>query len=282
MTAGKIGTLVAGLCITALWPVTGRADEAPAIPAIITAVASPENRQVTITGSNFSPSGLPPTVVVAHATLVLVSFDDRSAVANLPADFTPGSYDLAVTNSNNQTGVSRMTLEPLTPTFNKLRFHAEGIYQPWAIAGSLAYAGLLQRLDAPKEWGGGASAYGERLASTLGAVGIHTVLAYGLDSTFHEDPRYFRSGTGGFLHRSAHAVRGTFLTRTDSGGETFSVWRFGSAYGAAFLSNEWYPDRLNTVRLGFLQGSLRIGFDMVANLSAEFWPDIRKKLFHHD
>jgi hypothetical protein len=32
------------------------------------------------------------------------------------------------------------------------------------------------------------------------------------------------------------------------------------------------------VRLGFLQGSLRVGFDLVSNLSAEFWPDLKKKL----
>ena len=71
---------------------------------------------------------------------------------------------------------------------------------------------------------------------------------------------------------------GTILTRTDSGGETLSTWRLGSAYGAAFLSNQWYPDRLNTVRLGVLQGSMTLGFDLVGNLGAEFWPDIKRKV----
>jgi len=67
------------------------------------------------------------------------------------------------------------------------------------------------------------------------------------------------------------------LTRTDSGGETLSTWRIGSAYGAAFLSNQWYPDRLNTTRLGLIQGSVTLGFDLVGNLGAEFWPDIKKR-----
>jgi hypothetical protein len=99
-----------------------------------------------------------------------------------------------------------------------------------------------------------------------------------LDSTLHQDPRYFRSLDTGFWRRAAHAFRGTVLTRTDSGGETFSTWRFGSNYGAAFLSNEWYPDRLNTFRLGALQGSLHLGFDLFSNLGIEFWPDVRKIL----
>ena len=75
-----------------------------------------------------------------------------------------------------------------------------------------------------------------------------------------------------------HALRGTILTRTDSGGETLSTWRLGSAYGAAFLSNKWYPDRVNTIRLGMLQGSMTLGFDFIGNLGREFWPDIRRKV----
>lgn len=162
----------------------------------------------------------------------------------------------------------------------KLQFHAQSTYGPWAIAGIAAYAGFLQEINSPEEWGQGGGAYGKRFASTLGWSGIHSVLAFGLDSSLHQDPRYYRSHRTGFLRRSAHALRGTFLTRTDAGGETLSTWRIGSAYGAAYLSNMWYPDHLNTVRLGFLQGSLSLGFGFVSNMGSEFWPDIKSKLFH--
>ncbi len=166
---------------------------------------------------------------------------------------------------------------PLDVT-DKLNFHAQSVGSPWSLAESAAYAGILQGLDAPEEWGQGAGAYGKRFASTLGASAIHGVLAFGLDSTLHQDPRYFRSRDKGFWRRTAHAFRGTILTRTDRGGETLSTWRLGSDYGAAFLSNQWYPDRLNTVRLGAIQGSLHLGFDFAANLGVEFWPDVKRKL----
>jgi hypothetical protein len=240
--------------------------------------------RVTITGSNFSPAGAPPTVAVESATLTLVSFTNQMVAAILPAGWATGSYLLAVTNSNKQTGVYRMTLlagsgAPPPPLhIDKLRYHARGLYGIWPLAGTLAYAGLLQELKAPKEWGEGWAAYGRRVASTEGCAVIHGVLAFGLDTTLHEDPRYFRSERKGLWRRMAHAARGTILTHTDTGGETISTWRLGSAYGAAFISNLWYPDRLDTVRLGFLQGSLRVGFDLVTNLSAEFWPDFKKKL----
>ena len=132
----------------------------------------------------------------------------------------------------------------------KLLFHAETVFSPQALAGSALYAGFLQVDNAPREWGQGAGAYGERFASTVATTAIHGALAFGLDSALHQDPRYFRSCNPGFWRRMAHAFRGTMLTRTDSGGEALSTGRLGSDYGAAFLSNQWYPERLNTVRLG--------------------------------
>jgi hypothetical protein len=161
----------------------------------------------------------------------------------------------------------------------KLRFQAEKAGSPLAIVGLAAYAGVIQELNSPEEWGQGGAAYGKRFASTAAAWGIHNTIAFGLDSTLHQDPRYFRSHATTFWRRAGHALRGTILTRTDSGGETLSTWRLGSDYGAAFLSNLWYPARLDTVRLGLLQGSMSFGFDVVGNLGAEFWPDIKRKVF---
>ena len=168
-------------------------------------------------------------------------------------------------------------MEP-QPWTGKLKYHAESTYSPMALVGLAAYAGVLQTLDTPTEWGQGGAGYGKRFASIVAWSGIHSTLAFGLDSVLHQDPRYYRSGVGGW-RRAGHALRGTILTRTDSGGETLSTWRLGSAYGAAFLSNQWYPDRVNTVRLGMLQGSMTLGFDFIANLGHEFGPDIKRKLF---
>jgi hypothetical protein len=268
--------LSACLTVGALSAPAARADETPAI--LSATVDYPLNR-VTLTGSNFSPSGAPPIVAIDSATLALVSFTDQTAAVSLPAVWSSGSYLLAVTNSDRQTGVYRVTLEA---SLDKLRYHARALYTPFAVAGTFAYAGILQELNAPKEWGSGWAAYGRRLASTEAGTVIHTVLAFGLDTTLHEDPRYFRSTHKGFFRRIGHAARGTFMTRTDAGGETVSAWRLGSAYGEAFISNLWYPDRLDTARLGFIQGSVRVGFDLITNLSSEFWPDIKKKILRRN
>jgi len=170
--------------------------------------------------------------------------------------------------------------QPLTPmdVKDKLTYQIKQTVGPLALVGDAAYAGLLQAADTPTEWGQGGSGYGKRFVSTIACSGIHGALAFGLDSTLHEDPRYFRSTGAGFWSRTAHAFRETIFTHTDRGTETISFWRFGSAYGAAYLSNQWYPDRLNTVKLDFAEGSLQLGFDVAHNLAAEFWPDLKRKM----
>jgi hypothetical protein len=160
----------------------------------------------------------------------------------------------------------------------KLRFHAESFASPWSMAGSAAYAAVLQGIGTPEEWGQGAGSYGRRFASTVGCSAIHAALSFGLDSTLHQDPRYFRSRGTGFWRRTVHTFRGTILTHDDRRRETLSTWRLGSAYGSAILSNQWYPDRLNTVRLGLLQGTLQLGADFANNLGWEFWPGIKRKI----
>ena len=160
----------------------------------------------------------------------------------------------------------------------KLRFHSENAFGPSSIALSGVKAGYLQMTDSPTEWGQGGDGYSKRLGSSIARSGIRMVLAFGLDSTLRQDPRYVRSDSTGLWPRTRHALRGTILTRTDSGGETLSTWRLGSAYGAAFITNQWYPDRFNTVRRGFVNGSTRLGFDLAKNVIAEFWPDVKRKI----
>ena len=162
----------------------------------------------------------------------------------------------------------------------KLRFHAVSAFGPAALAGDVFYDGFLHGINFPREWGQDGSGFGKRFGSTLAYSGIRNLLGFGLDSALHQDPRYYRSTERGAWRRTRHAFHETIFTHKDSGGETLATWRLGSAYGAAFISNEWYPDRVNTVALGFSQGSTQLGFDLLSNLGSEFWPDIKRKVLH--
>jgi len=86
-----------------------------AVPAVYSTAVDASNNQITITGDNFSPSGLAPKVVFAHTALALVSFTNRSVVAQLPLGFAAGSYSLTITNSISQSGAISVTLGAVGP-----------------------------------------------------------------------------------------------------------------------------------------------------------------------
>ena len=163
---------------------------------------------------------------------------------------------------------------------DKLRIHALRVIMPDKWLGWAAYSGIQQLRNDPREWGQGATGYGRRVASNAGYTAVRNVLGFGLDSTLREDPRYYKSKRTGFKPRTDDALRQIFICHTDSGGETFAVWRFGSAYGAGFIQNAWMPRSASTVSDAFINGSLSIAADAGANLFYEFWPDIKKRVRH--
>ena len=57
----------------------------------------------------------------------------------------------------------------------------------------------------------------------------------------HEDPRYYTLGHGGFFRRTEYALSRTFITKTDSGGTSFSWSEVGGNGLEAGLSNAYYP-----------------------------------------
>src|ERR1035438_353404 len=98
------------------------------------------------------------------------------------------------------------TAESLDVT-SKAEYHAKCAFGPVAVLGDAAYAAILQADNAPLEWKQGAEAYGKRLGSMVAWSGIRNGLGFGLDSSLHQDPRYYRAGAGGFFRPSGHALR---------------------------------------------------------------------------
>src|SRR5947209_18038287 len=89
--------------VIALLVTVGTLSIAANPPAIYSTVLNLSTNQITVNGTNFSPTGLAPTVQFAHTTLSLVSFTNLSLVAQLQPGYSAGSYSLTVTNRNNLT-----------------------------------------------------------------------------------------------------------------------------------------------------------------------------------
>jgi hypothetical protein len=170
--------------------------------------------------------------------------------------------------------------DPYTPISagEKLKTHMGRIVAPSGLVKSAFAAGINQWENSPPEWGQGMKGYGRRYGHKLLNRAVENTIGFGVAATFRQDPRYFYSGQQGAWRRVKYAIAHTFVTRTDSGGRTISLWRFVGNYGAQFVSNTWRPDRESTTFNAMERGTISIGFDAAANIFKEFWPDIRRKL----
>ena len=146
-----------------------------------------------------------------------------------------------------------------------------------------AFAALYQIENQNPSFGQGMAGYAKRLATAYGDQMIGNMMTEGfVPGIFHQDPRYFRSGTGSKLHRTLHAIVAIEVARMDSGRRTFNFSEWGGNSIAVAISNAYYPDTRdwhdNLQRL-----FVACGTDAFSNVLKEFWPDVKRKFKkHHD
>jgi hypothetical protein len=147
------------------------------------------------------------------------------------------------------------------------------------IVNRVAIAGLDQWTDDPDEWPQGMKGYGWRLASRFGRSGVRHALMLGTDIVLKTDYRYERCECLGFGSRTKHALRRVLVIRKDNGGETINMTRLVGAYVTPVITDQWLPDRLNTVSRKLTGGTTYLGWNFANNMLKEFWPDIKTRIF---
>ena len=110
---------------------------------------------------------------------------------------------------------------------------------------------------------------------------VRNAVQLSTDVAFKLEPRYDRCDCVGFGARTRHAWRRVIIARRDNGGEMLNVSRFAGAYIPPMITDQWYPDRLNTWEHKLEAGSLFLALRGVNNMIKEFWPDIKRK-FNRD
>jgi len=141
-------------------------------------------------------------------------------------------------------------------------------------------AAVNQARNEPPEWGQGGDAFAVRFASGYGRCIIGRTIRFAVAASDHEDPRFRPSDEKGFWRRTRTAVAYVFVARTDAGTQIPAFSRFAGTYGAAFISNAWYPaSRANTSH-ALLRGTTAFSATVAWNVFREFWPDIKDHVFH--
>ncbi len=173
-------------------------------------------------------------------------------------------------------------LPPLTRG-QKFRLATAGVFDWGSYPFNGILAGIEQARNDPKAWVQGWDAYGKRYGASFADNSIGTYMTTAIfPSLLHEDPRYYQLGKGRFAHRAYHAVNRLFVSRTDSGHDHFNYSEsIGNAVAAA-MSNIYHVPEDRTASRNASTFAFLILYDGMNNELKEFWPDIRRKLFHKD
>lgn len=142
-------------------------------------------------------------------------------------------------------------------------------------------AGIGQWANQNPSFGQEMGGFTKRMVTGFADQSLGNIMTEGLfPSMLHEDPRYYRKGTGTTFSRTAYAFSRLFVTNTDSGAWRFNYSEWGGNAAATAISNIYYPDG-RTVSSNLEKLGLQIGLDGLALVMKEFWPDVKQKVFEH-
>jgi hypothetical protein len=229
---------------------------------------------------------------VALLSSILVARVDGAATAgDLPKDTSPpdgASLSAGVESQdaidkrifgiipNYRTSPSLKDYEPLS-THEKFRLASEDAFDRGTLVLAGVFAGDAQLSRSEPSFGGGVKGFAHYSGTAYADLVIGDYLTEAVfPSLLHQDPRYFRRGTGGVWSRLGYAMGQIFWTHTDAGGEAFNYSEIVGSSVAVAISSAYYPEHRNASS-AVSRLSVQIGVDMAANILKEFSPDLSRK-----
>lgn len=138
-----------------------------------------------------------------------------------------------------------------------------------------------QARNFPEEWGQGWDGFGQRLGSHYGQFVVSESIEFAVSALRHEDPRYIYSTRTRIWDRTQDAIVGTWLVRKDNSSErTLALGRIAGVFGSRAIATRWLPDSERDAVHVLRHSGISMATKTGINVAREFWPDIRRKVFH--
>ena len=203
--------------------------------------------------------------------------DQQSNPAN-PAE--PSDKRVLWIIPNFRTSPTLTNYKPLTPK-EKFKIATADTFDRGDIVLAAAFAGEGELTKSNSSFGHGVQAYGYYFGAAYGDLLIGNYMTEAIYPTLlHQDPRYFRRGTGSGWSRLGYAAGQIFWTHTDSGHTQFNYSEIVGNSTAVAISTAYYQEGRDAGSAITKLGT-QIGVDMAANILKEFWPDLHRKLPGH-
>jgi hypothetical protein len=178
---------------------------------------------------------------------------------------------------NFRTSPTLATYAPITPR-EKFKIATQDAFDRGTIALAGAFAGEAQLSNSNRSFGQGVQGYAHYFGTAYADLAIGDYMTEGVFPTIlHQDPRYFRKGTGSGLSRLGYAAGQIFRTHNDSGRSQFNYSEVLGNSSAVAVSVAYYPENRDA-KDAVSKLASQLGVDMVSNILKEFWPEIEKKM----
>ena len=173
---------------------------------------------------------------------------------------------------------------PLTPG-QKMRAAFRSAIDPYQFGLALITSGYGQATDSHSSidpngthhgYAQGMAGFGCRYGANYVDQFNGTIIGNGiLPVVLHQDPRYFRMGTGSFRKRLAYSLLTTVIARGDNGKKEPNYSNVLGNLVSGGISNFYYPKAERGVALTIEQGFEVTAEGSIGALLIEFYPDIR-------
>ena len=146
-------------------------------------------------------------------------------------------------------------------------------YSSLALATAVALEGYVT--TATPEFGRGGVGFSRYLWHSATDQTIENyVVEFIIPVVRHEDTRFYTLTRGSFTKRAEYSIGRVFITRSDSGHNTFNSGEVVGAAAAAGISNLYYPQGERTTRNFVDKYAVNIGIDAASYFLKEFYPEI--------
>ena len=176
---------------------------------------------------------------------------------------------------NYRTSPSLQNYEPLTSR-EKFKIASEDAFDRGTVGLAALFGGEGQLTNSNRSFGQGAAGFGRYFGASYGDFVIGDYMTEAVFPTLlHQDPRYFRRGTGSRWSRLGYAMGQIFWTHRDSGGTQFNFSEVLGNSTAVAISTSYYANK-RTASDAVSGLGTQLGVDMAANVLKEFWPDLQR------
>jgi hypothetical protein len=155
----------------------------------------------------------------------------------------------------------------------KFQIARQDSFDRGTVALAAAFAGQSQLSNSDPSFGQGVAGYASRFGTSYASFVIGNYMTEAVYPTLlHQDPRYFRRGSGSAWSRFGYAVGQIVWTHNDSGRKQFNFSEILGNSTAVAVSMSYYPDQRNA-KDAVSSLAVQLGVDAASNVLKEFWPN---------